>query len=294
MSSFQSDERAAGSPTRVLITAGPTWEPIDRVRYLGNRSSGRMGIALADAAYRRGCAVHLLLGPVMTPAPVAPAPSGQIAPPSPDPNSLSRSSSGSRANQGPVPEHESAVNDRAPAESTETRRADGSNGTPTDSRWSLSRFQSTVDLERLLARTWPESDLLIMAAAVADYRPATAAEPAVSEKLPRRGEGLTLHLEATPDLVAACAAAPRGDRRIVGFALEPEASLADRAREKLVRKGLDAIVANPLETMDAETISAALHLKDGEPLVAPPGLAKSAFADWLLDQLAARGWVRPS
>ena len=97
-------------PPRVLITVGPTQEPIDSVRYLSNRSSGRMGLALTEAAIRRGFPTTLLLGPVPT-----------------------------------APQISTAAN--------------------------VKRFRTTADLQALIAQQWPEYDVLIMAAAVADYRP---------------------------------------------------------------------------------------------------------------------------
>jgi len=89
-----------------------------------------------------------------------------------------------------------------------------------------------------------------LAAAVADYRPAHAA---VDRKLPRK-ESLTLELEKTPDLVAECVSRKRAHQRVIAFALEESAKLMERAGEKIARKGVDAIVANPLETMGSAEI----------------------------------------
>lgn len=185
---------------RMLITAGPTHEPIDAVRYLANRSSGRLGVCLAEAARDAGWNVTLLLGPTA------------LEPPA---------------------------------------------GVRTV------RFESTADLAALLAAQFPKCDVLIMAAAVADYRPRRAA----AGKLPRAGGKLVLELEPTPDLVAACAARKRPAQRIIGFALDEPAALAARARAKLHRKGLDAIVANPLETMGAEIVSAVVYTAAGKQFV---------------------------
>jgi len=145
----------------------------------------------------------------------------------------------------------------------------------------VERFESAADLEALLADHFPRCDLLVMAAAVADYRAKTPG----GEKLQRRGEGITLELESTPDLVAACAARKRPDQRIVGFALEERAKLDERARSKLARKRLDAIVANPLETMGADRIDAALIAASGN-VDAPGPMPKSDFARWLIERLA--------
>ncbi len=218
------------TPTRraerqLLITAGPTHEPIDAVRYIGNRSSGRLGVALADAAAARGWRVTLLLGPT----------------------SLS----------------------------------------PTDSRVEVIRFRTTTDLEGLLAHHFPLSGTLIMAAAVADYRPKplTDRPDAMQGKLKRSDGGLTLELEPTPDLLAACSKLRHPGQTIVGFALEPRERLLASAAAKVARKGLDLIVANPLETMDALTIEATLLGPAGVVDQTPGSIAKTAFADWLLDHL---------
>jgi phosphopantothenoylcysteine decarboxylase/phosphopantothenate--cysteine ligase len=172
------------SGPRLLVTAGPTHEPIDAVRFLGNRSSGRMGWSLADAAARRGWTTTLLLGPTESPLPVC-------------------------------------------------------------SQVRVRRFRTAAQLADLLDEEWPGHDVLIMAAAVADYRPA---RPADDGKLRRDGP-VVLELEPTPDLLAGLAARTRADQVTIGFALEPAERLDVSAREKLARKSLDAIVANPLETM---------------------------------------------
>lgn len=213
---------------RLLITAGPTQEPIDAVRYIGNRSSGRMGIALAGAALDRDIDTTLLLGP--TPL--------------------------------------------APPERTEK-----------STRFRLERFRTTDDLRDALARHWPDHDTLIMAAAVADYRPVRTATTGDDTKLPRGARNLTLELEPTEDLVAALAARARADQTIVGFALEPAETLRAAAQRKLLAKGLDAIVANPLETMDAPRVTASLHFASGAVLSPPADIDKAEFAEWLLDQL---------
>lgn len=211
----------ASKVLKILITAGPTHEPIDEVRYIANRSSGRMGIALARAAHAAGWDTTLLLGPVAL-----------------DP--------------------------------------------PTDIRTFM--FRSTADLAVMLDEHFPACDVLIMAAAVADYRPAKR----IDGKLARAGVKLVLELEPTPDLVAACAAKRRPGQRIIGFALEEAAALDARAREKLRRKGLDAIVANPLGTMGAEDIRACIYTARGEVVRPPAGVAASAiekgeFARWLVE-----------
>ncbi len=210
----------------LLVTAGPTYEPIDAVRFIGNRSSGRLGSALADEAARRGWTVTLLLGP----------------------NAIA----------------------------------------PADGRVRLVRFQSTADLQARLGEFLPACNVLVMAAAVADYRPAPDEVDPLGKRR-RTKEGMTLRLEATPDLLAGCSAQSRPDQLLVGFALEPQAALLESARAKLARKSIDLIVANPLETMDSPTIHAWLigNADRGIPLEVSTGepIAKDRFAAWLLDRL---------
>lgn len=210
---------------RVLITAGPTREPLDEVRFLSNRSSGAMGLALAQAALEAGHAVTLLLGP------------------------------------GP-------------------RDQDVPTGV------TCRRFQTCADLQQLLSQAFADCDLLIMAAAVSDYRLPGGAK---AQKLARQESGrLTLELEPTPDLVAEVSRRRTG-QRIVAFALEPAEVMEQRAREKLQRKGVDAVVANPLATMDSPHIQAVLFWSDGRRLTPPvegaAALGKLDFARWLLRQL---------
>lgn len=208
------------TPPRVLISAGPTHEPIDAVRYLGNRSSGRLGVCLADAAVAIGCPTTLLLGPTTL----------------------------------------------APSE---------------DSTLTVKRFQSCADLEGLLGETWPDHDLLFMAAAVADYRPVETCE---GGKLRRTNGPRSLDLEPTPDLLAGLADSSRDDQVRIGWALEPRDQLMASARAKLTRKRLDAIVANPLETLESDRIEAILMRPDGTTLTpGPEPVSKTDFAAWLLE-----------
>jgi len=204
----------------ILITAGPTREAIDEVRFISNRSSGRMGMAIAAAAAEAGHEVTLLMGP------------------------------------GPRDEE-------LPGKVTNVR------------------FESSADLEGLLAELFPACDLLIMAAAVADYRPTSFTQG----KLPSdKGAEMVLHLSPTPDLVAGCAAAKRDDQMVVAFALEEAAQLETRSVAKMKRKNVDAIVANPLETMNAGEIDATLFFANGKQ--ASPGvMEKDAFAAWLVNVL---------
>jgi phosphopantothenoylcysteine decarboxylase/phosphopantothenate--cysteine ligase len=220
----------------VLITAGPTHEPIDEVRFIGNRSSGRLGTELATEAARRGHRVTLLLGPVMM-----------------------------------------AVS---------------------DTRAKVKRFRTTAELQGLLDKEFPRCDVLIQAAAVADYtldRVEAAGGVKVGDsggKLRRQKKGLVLHLKPTPDLLARCVEAREragSGQLIVGFALEPAERMLSSAREKLTRKGVDAIVANELKTMDAKTIRAVVVMADGREVDTGKSIPKSRFAGWLLQTLGIVG-----
>lgn len=190
------------------------------MRFLGNRSSGQMGLAIAAALRAKGVSVVLALGPIRTEIPA---------------------------------------------------------GLRDDPHVRLERFRTARDLELLMLRELPNADLVVMAAAVADFRPAAPTDG----KLRRTGEGMSLALEGVPDLLMSTRAARKPGARVIGFALEPRESLERSAREKLERKDLAGIVANPLETMDAPDVDAALFLRDGA--VRSPGgpLPKRAFADWL-------------
>jgi phosphopantothenoylcysteine decarboxylase/phosphopantothenate--cysteine ligase len=169
---------------KVLVTAGGTREPIDSVRFVGNSSSGRMGLALAQAAHARGAEVTLLAANVALPIPAGIA-----------------------------------------------HRAVG----------------TAAELERACAEEFPECDVLLMAAAVADFRPA-APENGKIKKSGR--ENLELELEATTDVLAALAAARHDGQILVGFAAEHGEQGIEDGLQKLTRKGLDAIVVNDISRED--------------------------------------------
>jgi len=155
-----------------------------------------------------------------------------------------------------------------------------------------------TDLQALLRAEAPGAQVLIMAAAVADYRP----KPPPSGERPakfRRTDGpMTLELESTPDLIAEVAAARRareaaapgertgaGHQTLVAFALEPREEMLDAARKKLVRKDVDLVVANPLETMDSPSIEAVEIHRDGREIASPGLMSKESFASWFIDLL---------
>lgn len=216
---------SAASRGSLLITAGPTHEPIDAVRFVGNRSSGRLGVALADEAARRGWGVTLLLGPVSV--------------------------------------------------------------GPNDPRVRTERFRTCSDLQKLLAVHTPAANVLVMAAAVADYRPKV--DPAFfGGKFRRHSTNLMLELEPTPDLLAEVSARRTPGQYLVGFALEPREELLASARAKLERKGIDLVVANPLETMDSPSIEAIALGRDGTETRTGEAIAKEAFAGWLMSLIESR------
>ena len=186
----------------ILITAGPTREFIDDVRFLSNASSGRMGCALARAAKAAGASVTFVYGP----APCDP------------------------------PECDELV-----------------------------RVISAEEMRGAVLERAPRADAVIMAAAVADYRPARR----IPGKLKKTNEDLVLPLEPTPDILAELGA-QKGGRILVGFALEAVGGLAeaDNAREnalrKLREKNLDLIVVNSPAAMGAERSTVELLFASGE------------------------------
>jgi phosphopantothenoylcysteine decarboxylase / phosphopantothenate---cysteine ligase len=215
---------------RVLVTAGGTREPIDPVRFVGNRSSGRMGLALAAAAQRRGAEVTLIAANV------------------------------------------------ALAEPPAVRRID---------------VGSAAELSAAVREEFPRSQVLLMAAAPADFRPQSPA----ADKIKRKGSGLDLHLEPTEDIVAGLAADRRGDQTIVGFAAEHGIGGPGRARDKLARKGADLIVHNDVSNPEIgfESERNAVTLIDPESERELPIGSKESIAEAILDRVdELRGAARPA
>jgi phosphopantothenoylcysteine decarboxylase / phosphopantothenate---cysteine ligase len=221
-------EQAAPGPIgpwdglRVLVSAGGTREPIDPVRFIGNRSSGRMGLALAERAARRGAEVTLVAANVSLPAPPG------------------------------------------------VRRVD---------------VETAADLAGALRREFDSADVLVMAAAPADFRPRQAA----GEKIHREGtRGFELDLEATEDILAALTSRRREDQTVIGFAAETDPDPA-RAREKLERKGADAIVFNDVSRSEIGFESSENEVviveRAGEHPV--PRSSKEQVADAILDRVEA-------
>ncbi|WP_228545715.1 bifunctional phosphopantothenoylcysteine decarboxylase/phosphopantothenate--cysteine ligase CoaBC [Microcella flavibacter] len=210
---------------RILVSAGGTREPLDPVRFLGNRSSGRQGTALARAALARGAEVTLVAAHLEVDAPA-----------------------------GAVVEH----------------------------------VETTADLLEAMTRLAPAHDTVIMAAAVADFRPREVAAGKLKKSDDDRG--LTLELERTPDVLAALAAARTADQRIVGFAAETEQderALVALAAGKAQRKGADLIVVNRVgwsEGFGATTNSVMMVRADGSVVSAASG-DKLSVADRILDAI---------
>ena len=207
---------------RVMVTAGPTFEDVDPVRYLGNRSSGRMGFAIAAEAMRRGADVTLIAGPT------------SVEPP--------------------------AVRE-------------------------LVRVRSAAEMHEAVLGRADQMALVVMAAAVADYAPASRAD----HKVAKHGDTLTLTLKKNPDILAEL-----GQRRLsaghgpvlVGFAAETEDVVA-RAAEKRERKRVDVIVANDVSRADSgfEVDSNAVTIVDASGAVSLPLQSKSSVASAILTHI---------
>ena len=206
---------------RVLVTAGSTRESIDPVRFISNHSSGRMGVAIARAAWARGADVTLVAG----------------------------------AMEVPVPPGIRVV-----------------------------RVTTAADMAAAVATALGDSDVLIMAAAPADFRPSAIA----SEKIKKAHAPESIPLTATPDILASTIATRPPRLVVVGFALETE-SLLENARARLASKQLDFIVANRAgvdgEGFGADTNRVTIiSAKDEEPL---PLMSKDDVAEVLLDRVEA-------
>ena len=207
---------------RVMVTAGPSREALDPVRYISNRSSGKMGYAIAQAAQKRGAEVTLLSGPVAIEVP-----------------------------QGVK----------------------------------LVPFTTTQELLDRASELAQEQDLLIQAAAPADYR---AKEVAPQKIKKQGGEPMTFTLVENPDVAATLGKAKRSGQVFVGFAAETNDVLA-HARDKLARKNLDMIVSNdvtrPGAGFDVDTNIVTLITKDGQEAL--PMMSKAEVAQRILDRALA-------
>ena len=201
----------------VVVTAGGTEEPIDPVRYISNRSSGKMGYALAEAARDRGAEVTLITAPASLPEPAG---------------------------------------------------------------LNVVRVGTAEEMRRAVENAIPGSDALIMAAAVADYRPIKTAK----DKIKKGKAGLTLELERTPDILGSVS----GNFIKVGFAAE-SSNVTENAKKKLKQKGLDFIVANDVTARDSgfgtDTNRAIIIDRKGK-IESLPLLAKREVANRVLDRVA--------
>ena len=207
------------SGMKLVVTAGPTRERWDAVRYLSNRSSGKMGFALAGEAARRGAEVVLVSGP----AALADPPGVRVV-----------------------------------------------------------RVESAAQMYEAVKSEWADAQALVMAAAVADYRPV---DPSARKR--KKGDApLAVELERTTDILAELSS-EKGERILVGFAAETD-DVVDRAKEKLERKGLDFIVANRVsgdeDAMGADASRA--WIIDSNATEALPVLEKGILAGRILDRLA--------
>ena len=200
----------------IVVTAGGTQEPIDPVRYISNRSSGKMGYALAEAARDRGAKVTLVTAPASLPEPVG-------------------------------------VN--------------------------VVKVSTAKEMNRAVEKATRQADALVMAAAVADYRPTKAAK----DKIKKGEAGLTLKLECTPDILGSV----KGNFIKVGFAAE-SSNLVENAKQKLKKKGLDVIVANDITASDsgfgADTNRVTIIDRTGK-IDNLPLLTKREVAERVLDRL---------
>ncbi len=208
---------------RVVVTAGPTRESIDPVRVVTNRSSGKMGFRIAEAAWARGAEVELITGPVALPDPIG---------------------------------------------------------------VTVCRVEATKDLERAVSAALPTADVLVMAAAPADFRPAS---PSTS-KQPRSEGALAIPMEPTDDVLGATEARRKPGSVTVGFALETGDAVA-KGRAKLERKHLDLIVVNdalePGAGFEKDTNRVAILDREGSLHILPLQ-SKAQVAEAILDAVEAR------
>ncbi len=213
LEALKADDSLAG--VKILVTAGPTIEDIDPVRFLSNRSSGKMGYAAAEAAQRRGAEVHLVSGPT------------NLQPP-----------------QGVR----------------------------------LIQVRSAAQMKGAVLKLYPDMDVVIKAAAVADYRPVKKAV----QKLKKKKEEVGLHLVPTDDILEVLGKQKRG-QILIGFAAETE-RLLEAARDKMKRKNLDFLVANDVSSGVFGADTSTVHiLKPSGKAEILKDQTKQTIADRILD-----------
>ena len=204
----------------VLVTAGPTREAMDPVRFISNHSTGKMGYAIAAHALRRGAKVTLVTGPVS----LTPPRGVEVVP-----------------------------------------------------------ILSACDLREVVISRLPDTDWVIKAAAVGDYRPATCAD----DKIKKKSDDLSITLVRNPDILAEIGEKKRDDQTVCGFSMETR-DLLENSRSKLEKKNCDMLVANNLKTAGAgfahDTNVVTLLYRDGtsEPLEL---MQKESIADIILDRM---------
>lgn len=201
------------SGKKVLVTAGGTREPIDPVRYIGNRSSGKMGYAVAQAAYDRGAEVTIVSAPT------------SIKPPS-------------NVNIEPV--------------------------------------NTAGEMKDAVLKKFKDCDILVMAAAVADYQPATL----TSGKIKKSREGVNIELKPTDDILLEVSK-KKGKKIVVGFSVESQ-DLVANSKKKLKSKDLDIIVANSVAAFERDESSAVIINKKGK-MLSLPKQRKEITANIILD-----------
>ncbi len=206
----------------VLVSAGPTREPMDPVRYITNRSSGKMGYSVAKAAQQRGANVVLVSGPVSLPAP----------------DGITRIS-----------------------------------------------VETALEMQEAMEQQMDKADIVIMAAAVADYRMAEVAP----KKIKKNDNAITVNLVKNPDILSALGAR-KGARVVVGFAAETN-DMEANALSKLEKKNLDMIVANDVTQkgagFDVDTNIAVIYKKDGSRIEVPQ-TSKEQLAEIILDEIITK------
>lgn len=220
---------------RVLVSAGGTREPLDPVRYLGNRSSGRQGVAVAQRARDRGAQVTLVAAHL------------DIDPP------------------GGV---------------------------------DVIEVDTAASLRQAMVERSTEADVIVMAAAVADFRPAEVAEHKIKKTDSGRAEAISLALERTADVLVELVEARSAGQVIIGFAAETgsaAASALEIGREKLTRKGCDLLVVNDVsgDRVFGRDTNEAVILDRSGPDVDVPRASKAAVADTLWDTVAQRYLTHP-
>lgn len=201
---------------KVLVTAGPTREAIDPVRFVSNASSGRMGYEIAKAARRRGAEVVLVSGPSYLPRPA---------------------------------------------------------------NITFVQVTTAEEMNDACVSYFPQSTLVIMAAAVSDYRP-TKSYPT---KVKKDAKFLSLEMERTVDVLKYMGKHKKDGQTLVGFALETD-NLEENARKKLNEKNLDLVVANTPAGLDSQVNQVTIINRDGDTELMPP-LRKDEVADRILDKV---------